>query len=109
MELRNRKWFEGSNFAKTLEFLTRDALTYVAVDGPQGLDSSVPRVVDTGTNICVVRFHGRNKDGWESNVKAERCNYWYSEEEIVEWIAKIRTIETHVGEVHLIMNTNQGS
>lgn len=65
-------------------------------------------MVDTGTNICVVRFHWRNKDGWESNVKAERCNYWYSAEEIVEWIAKIRAIETRVDEVHLIMNTNQG-
>ena len=91
-----------------MDFLSRRGCVYAAVDGPQGLRSSVPPVVDTGMRICVVRFHGRNKNGWESNVKAERCNYLYSEQEMVGWIEKIRAIGTHVDEVHLVMNTNQG-
>ena len=81
---------------------------YIAVDGPQGLKSSIPPVVDAGLGTCVVRFHGRNKDAWESNVKAERCSYWYSEREMEEWIEKIREIEPYVDRIHLIMNTNQG-
>ena len=108
VELRNHRWFEGGNLDKTLALLRRIGLTHIAVDGPQGFPSSVPPVIDAGSGTCVIRFHGRNRDGWESQAKAERCYYWYTQEEMMEWIWKIREIEAHVNQVHLIMNTNQG-
>ena len=108
VEFRNRRWLEGSNLRKTLDFLNHNDLVYVAVDGPQGLTSSLPTVVDTGMKTSVIRFHERNRAGWESNVKAERCNHWYSENEMAAWVEKIRSIQPHVDEVHLVMNTNQG-
>ena len=40
-------------------------------------------------------------------AKKERANYVYAEEELEEWVRKIREIEGHVDEVHLVMNTIQ--
>lgn len=109
VEFRNRRWFDEDNVSKTLGFLNRNGLVHVAVDGPQGLESSIPPVVDAGLKVCIVRFHGRNRDGWESSVKAERCNYWYSEDEMLGWVEKIRRIELQADQVYLVMNTNQGA
>jgi uncharacterized protein YecE (DUF72 family) len=108
VEFRNRRWFDGDNWYKTLGFLNHNGLIHIAVDGPQGLESSIPPEIGPGTNTCVVRFHGRNKDGWESNAKDERCNYLYSEDEMLGWAEKIRRIELQADQVHLVMNTNQG-
>ena len=86
VEFRDRRWFDGGNLDKVLALLRRIGLIYIAVDGPQGLASSVPPVIDAGLGTCVVRFHGRNRTGWELHgpaAKSERCNYRYAEEEMM--------------------------
>ena len=42
-------------------------LTYVMVDGPQGLESSVPPVAAVTTpELAMVRLHGRRSATWEA-------------------------------------------
>lgn len=111
VELRNEKWFRLATLEKLMGFLSRNDLLYIGVDGPQGLESSVPPVVDTTGGTVVVRFHGRNAEGWEMKgpeAKAERCNYWYSAKELDGWVRQVRNLAHQVEEVHLVMNTNQG-
>jgi uncharacterized protein YecE (DUF72 family) len=52
----------------------------------------------------VVRFHGRNAETWEkSNVFAEeRFNYLYTEDELNEWVPKIRQMAAQADRVHVI-------
>jgi len=54
-------------------------------------------------------FHGRNKDTWEVKglaSSAHRFDYYYSKEELEEWMPRIRMMEENASEVHLVMNTN---
>jgi len=110
VELRHFSWFANDDFPKMLKFLNDNRLLYVGVDTPQGLESSVPPVVDSLGDFCVVRFHGRNAAGWEMTgpgSKQARSDYLYSDREIEEWRERIREIESQVKEVHLILNVNQ--
>ena len=109
VEFRNRYWLEGDGLEESLGFLRRNAISFVAVDEPQGFNSSVPPVADVTGEIGIVRFHGRNRDTWEKKglkSSMERFDYYYSEEEMEEWAPKIMTMKREAQEVHVVMNTN---
>ena len=109
VEFRNRFWLSEDNLEETLSFLRRNGLSFVAVDEPQGFNSSVPPVADVTAEIGVVRFHGRNKDTWEKKglrSSSERFDYYYPQEEMEEWVPRIDVMRQHAREVHVIMNTN---
>ncbi len=108
VELRNRDWFDGREGSSTMDFLERNDLGYAGVDGPQGLETSVPPMAPPYGDIRFLRFHGRNREGWESGVMGRRTNYEYSPEEFMEWVPAIRELARHSDEVHLVMNTVQG-
>ena len=86
VEFRNHHWFSSArSTAWTLDMLRELGLTHVIVDGPQGLESSVP-VVDAVTTprLAMVRFHGRRSATWEAqNVPTvERYRYLYTPTEL---------------------------
>lgn len=93
VELRNAVWFRGERETRwTLDLLRDLGLTFVAVDGPQGLDSSVPAVMEVTTpSLAMVRLHGRRTATWEaSNVPTvERYRYLYAPKELAPWVEKI--------------------
>jgi uncharacterized protein YecE (DUF72 family) len=66
--------------------MVRDlGLTHVIVDGPQGLESSVPPIAAVTTpELAMVRLHGRRADTWEAaNVPTvERYRYLYTPAEL---------------------------
>ncbi len=109
VEFRNEYWLSEDNLEETLSFLRRNQLSYIAVDEPQGFKSSVPPLADVTGEFGIVRFHGRNRDTWEAKglkSSAQRFDYYYSAEELEEWVPKIRMMEENAAEVHLVMNTN---
>ena len=109
VEFRNRYWLDSNNLEETLSFLRRKGLSFVAVDEPQGFNSSVPPVVDITGDVGMVRFHGRNRDTWEKKglkSSAERFNYYYSQYEMEEWVPRISMMKQQAQEVHVVMNTN---
>jgi len=107
IEFRNNVWLNQENIESTLGFLEAYDMTFVCVDEPQGFRSSCPPLVAVTSDIAMVRFHGRNADTWEKKgiTAAERFNWYYKQEEIEEWVPKIREMAGEAREVHLMINT----
>ena len=86
VEFRNGLWFRNAQATGwTLDLLRDLQLTHVIVDGPHGLESSVPAVPAVTTpTLAMVRLHGRRAATWEAaNVPTvERYRYLYSPEEL---------------------------
>lgn len=107
IEFRHESWMREDNREETLAFLSERSLPYVCVDMPQGFDSSLPPVAAaTADDIAMVRFHGRNRDVWEQkNISAsERFRYLYTQEELGEWVPRIRGLAEQARETHVLMN-----
>ena len=106
IEFRNASWLSEKNRERTLDFLRRNDLPFVCVDEPQGFRSSVPPVAEATSDIALVRFHGRNRETWEKKGigPAERFNYLYSEDELREWVPRIRHLASATREVHVLFN-----
>ncbi|HEX6330027.1 MAG TPA: DUF72 domain-containing protein [Actinomycetota bacterium] len=107
VELRHRTWLEERNVEETLSFLAEHDLPLVCVDMPQGFDSSLPPIAAaTANDLAMVRFHGRDRRAWaKKNVSAsERFRYEYSEDELREWVPKIRDLSQNARETHVLMN-----
>ena len=109
VEFRNRAWLEpAERRERVLRALRALGLVFVAVDEPQGFPSSVPPVAEVTADLAYVRFHGRNRQAWErpSATSAERFDWYYSDEELTEWVPRIRSMQERAGEVHILFNTN---
>jgi uncharacterized protein YecE (DUF72 family) len=107
IEFRNHRWFTPHTTDRTLQFLSDNGLPYVVVDEPQGLDSSVPPVVDaTSPALAVLRMHGRRGDLWERQgvPTVERYRYLYDARELTEWVPRIRGLAGKATAVHVVFN-----
>ena len=109
VEFRSRYWLLDDNLEETLGFLRQNGICFIAVDEPQGFESSVPPVPDVTGPYGMVRFHGRNRETWEKRGLAasfERFDYYYTREEMEEWAPKVQMMMDSADEIHLLMNTN---
>jgi uncharacterized protein YecE (DUF72 family) len=106
VEFRHGSWLNEKNRERTLSFLRDNDLAYVCVDEPQGFPSSVPPVVETTSDNGLLRFHGRNTEMWERKdaSAAERFNYLYSDEELQEWVPRIRELSSRTTQLHVLFN-----
>jgi len=102
VEFRVGSWLERHK-DETLEFLRKLDMALVCVDEPQGFSSSVPPVAEATADLAIIRFHGRNTVTWEQKgVPAdEKFNYLYTEEELMEWLPRIKRL-AETAEVHVI-------
>ncbi|RAL27049.1 DUF72 domain-containing protein [Thermoflavimicrobium daqui] len=111
IEFRNRTWFDSSYRDKTLHFLEQEQLIHVVCDEPQAGIGSVPIVPKvTNTDLSIVRFHGRNVEGWNNTGRPDwrdvRYAYRYSDEELNEWIVHIKQLQQNANQVILLFNNN---
>lgn len=108
VEFRNNAWLSERNAPYTLQFLRENGLTFVCVDEPQGFRSSVPPLAAATTELAYVRFHGRNRETWERRgaTASERFDYYYSEEELEEWVPRLRALKEETRQTHILFNTN---
>jgi uncharacterized protein YecE (DUF72 family) len=62
--------------------------------------------VVTSPDLALVRFHGRRVETWEATGSpvVERFRYLYSEEELAEWVPRIREAAAQAREMHILMN-----
>ena len=107
VEFRNAMWMaEERDRERTLKFLADNAITYVCVDEPQGFKISVPPVTSVTAPVALLRMHGHNAEMWTKRVKtaAERFDYLYSEDELREWVPRVRDLAKDAREVHVLMN-----
>jgi uncharacterized protein YecE (DUF72 family) len=106
IEFRHNSWVNEKNREWTLTFLRDNKLPFVCVDEPQGFKSSVPHMAEATSDVSLVRFHGRNRETWEKQGigPAERFNYLYSEEELHEWMPKIKGLAEKTKQCHVLFN-----
>lgn len=113
VELRNHRWFEGEmRTGRVLDFLRAQGLAHVMVDGPRGLESSVPPVVATTTPaLAIARLHGRRDDLWEKPgvPTVERYRYLYDEKQLEEWVAPILDAAATATRTHVLLNNCHGN
>src|SRR6266581_2709502 len=109
VELRRPEWMDARHRDGTLAFLRTRDIPYVAVDVPQGHPTSMPPMFDvTSTSLAVVRFHGRNHETWDLKGAPPnlRFRYEYSDQELAEWVPRIKEMERSAKQVHALMNNN---
>jgi len=109
VEFRKRTWLDDQHAEGTLAFLRARDIPFVAVDAPQGFDTSMPPVHETtSSKLAVVRFHGRNARTWglKGAPPSVRYQHDYSDAELQEWAPRILAMEAQEQEVHATMNTN---
>lgn len=113
VELRHRSWMAGRVAERTLGLLRELDLTHVVVDGPQGMESSMPRVVEvTSPRLAVFRLHGRRRETWETrnDPATERYRYLYGAEELDEHRrAVLELSERKASAIHIIYNNCHGN
>ena len=107
VEFRSASWFNDKNIERTLQFLGDRQIPLVMVDGPQGFKSSVPPIVAaTSPVLALVRFHGRRTETWEKQgIKTvERFRYLYDENELEEWVPRVREAARQAEQTHVLFN-----
>lgn len=113
VELRNHRWFASrERTGRVLDFLRAQGLAHVMVDGPAGLESSVPPIVGTTTpRLAIARLHGRRADLWEKPrvPTVERYRYLYDDQQLAEWVEPIMDAARGAREVHVLMNNCHGN
>ena len=109
VEFRNSLWLADDGRERTISFLQKNQIPLVCVDEPQGFSSSAPPIAAVTAATSIVRFHGRNRETWTKKMStaAERFDYLYSEEELREWLPRLRRLEEEAEEVHVLMNNCQ--
>jgi uncharacterized protein YecE (DUF72 family) len=112
VEVRHSSWQKQEAF----EFFRQNNLTFCSIDQPQ-IGQAIPFEPTITNDRTYIRFHGRNVEAWKKSInsfgkeqsyeeRSERYKYLYSPGEMVEIEQKIKSIQTKVKEVHVIMNNH---
>ena len=102
VEFRRREWVSQHTFdeLRALRF------GFCCVDQPRLRGLIPPIAVATGP-VAYVRFHGRNAAKWWQHEEAwERYDYTYSDEELKEWVPKIRQLDAEADLTLVYMNNH---
>ena len=109
VEFRHRDWLDDRERARTLSFLEELGAAFVVTDSPQTeAKNLVPTVVAVTSPTAYVRLHGRNAATWNVRGRsaAERFDYLYSEEELLEWVEPLRELAGQAEQAFVFFNNN---
>ena len=109
VEFRHASWLDEEHRADTLRFLEDHRMTYVVVDAPQtGGKNVLPTLVAATSETGYVRFHGRNAETWNKRTgsAAERFDYLYSDDELHEWVPRLKELAAEAQTVYAMFNNN---
>ena len=99
VEFRNREWVVEEVF----EELRASSIGYCSVDEPR-LKGLVPPIARVTTDIGYARLHGRNAKNWWGRGGGDRYDYLYSEEELREWVQKIKAMSQKARKTFVFFN-----
>jgi uncharacterized protein YecE (DUF72 family) len=90
VEFRTAGWVAQGTF----DLLRSLNLGFCSVDEPR-LPGLMPPVAAATGPVAYVRFHGRNAARWYNHQQAwERYNYAYAQDELREWLPRLRQLDT---------------
>ena len=102
IEFRRREWIRDETF----DFLRDNDLGYCCVDQPR-FKSLIPPIAVATSPIAYVRLHGRNaKKWWQHDEAWERYDYTYSDEELEEWVPKVRKLDEQADKTFVFANNH---
>jgi len=107
VEFRNSSWIPQRT-TEVLKFLQDHGLVYVAVDCPWQ-----PLVPEVTADTAVMRFHGRNVQGWRAQMHgkqpsvAEKYDYLYPPGGLEALCDTARSLEEEAATVHITFNNNR--
>lgn len=101
VEFRQREWLKESVY-KTLQEL---GAGFVCVDEPS-LPSLIPPIAISTSVTGYIRFHGRNSKDWYGTDSRMRYDYLYSEDELKEWVPKIRELAERTEKLFVFFNNH---
>ncbi|HLW48389.1 MAG TPA: DUF72 domain-containing protein [bacterium] len=106
VEFRHRSW---SRHPEIFDELARLKLAYVIVDLPD-LPWLMPAVEAVTSDIAVLRFHGRNREGWARAGAStdQRYAYDYSAEELRRWAGAARRLSERTDKLYAMFNNHVG-
>ena len=102
VEFRNAAWIRDETFDRLRDL----GLGCCCVDEPR-LHGLVPPFAVATAPVGYVRFHGRNAAKWWRHEHAwERYDYLYSQEELAEWVPRIREIAAQAEKTYVFFNNH---
>jgi uncharacterized protein YecE (DUF72 family) len=102
VEFRDNSWARPPVYT----FLEERGLSIVAVDEPR-ISTLFPPEAVVSSDTGYVRFHSRNGENWYKGM-AERYDYLYSEQELKEWVPRLKTIGKRAKKVFVYFNNCHG-
>jgi uncharacterized protein YecE (DUF72 family) len=102
VEFRNEKWIRQ----ETMDFLRKENFGYVCVDEPKLRGLIGNSVLAATSKVAYLRMHGRNAARWYEGEGSERYDYLYSEEELLEWMPRIRELEDNSSAMVIAFNNH---
>jgi uncharacterized protein YecE (DUF72 family) len=104
VEFRHPDWWRGEQGRTTAESLRSYGFSAVAVDMEPSLPSAVPPVTPvTAPRLAVVRLHGRSA-AWGTGSKEDRFRHEYTDDELREWLPRVRALAGRAEQVHVLFN-----
>ncbi len=103
VEVRHASW----NDPEFLDFLQKRRIAFVNIDQPPIRDTLRPTAHVTAP-FSYVRLHGRNSRDWfrDDAGRDDRYNYYYSSQELAEWMERIGQLEKESEAVYVIANNH---
>ncbi len=102
VEFRNNKWIAEDTF----DILRKNNIGYICVDEPSISGLMDRKAISTG-KTSYIRFHGRNSDKWYNHNEAyERYDYLYKEDELKEWVDKVKRLEQDTDNCFISFNNH---
>ena len=101
VEFRQKTWLRESVYKALGEL----GAGFVCVDEPP-LPSLIPPMVINTSGLGYIRFHGRNRENWYGTDSSRRYDYLYSEDELKEWVPRIRTLEQKTDKLFAFFNNH---
>src|SRR5579884_2409289 len=104
VEFRHRDW---SRHPEVFDLLAAERAIYVIVDLPD-LPWLMPTVEEVTAEWAVIRFHGRNREGWAKAgaTTEERYDYDYGEDELRRWVNVIERLSRRVDRLFAMFNNH---
>jgi uncharacterized protein YecE (DUF72 family) len=112
VEVRHSSWQNKEAY----KFFKENNLTFCTVDQPKIGQAILFESIITNDK-AYIRFHGRNEEAWKNSIsnfgkkqsyeeQNQRYKYLYSPGELVEIEQVIKSVQSKVKEVHVIMNNH---
>lgn len=104
IEFRAKQWLKD----KVYNALRELNAGFVCVDEPD-IPSLIPPLSISTSNMSYIRFHGRNKKKWYGSDSRSRYDYLYSEDELKEWLPRIKELEKNTERLYIFFNNHARS